>query len=259
MVRALYTAYTGMVNEQKRLDVISNNVANSATTGYKTEKPTSQQFKEELTYKIKDRSSAYDRERIGDMSLGVKIGEVYTDYSQGSLLETGNKFDIAIEGKGFFQVNCRDKNGNTTTRFTRDGCFTMTYDGYIVDSEGNNLLGENGVIQVPPQAKDIAISTDGSVFADNEYIDRVALADFEDYDFLDHVGDNMYEPVEGATRVDSNAMLHQGYTEQSNVNTVSEMVNLIAITRAYEAGQKMINTVDSMLDKAVNNVGSVNG
>ena len=259
MVRALYTAYTGMINEQKRLDVISNNVANSATVGYKTEKPTSQQFKEELTYKIKDASGVYGKERIGHMSLGTKIGEIYTDYSQGSLLETGQTFDLAIEGKGFFQVSCNDGNGNTVTRYTRNGNFTMTNDGYVVDSEGNNLLGTNGVVRVPTDAKSISIDTDGSVFADNQMVNRVALTDIEDYDFLEHLGDVMYVPVQGATQIPTNAIINQGYTEQSNVNTVSQMVDLIATTRAYEGGQKMIQTVDNMLDKAVNSVGAVNG
>lgn len=259
MVRALYTAYTGMVNEQKRLDVISNNVANSATVGYKTERPTSQQFKEELTYRIKDASSVYTKDNIGQMSLGVKIGEVHTDYSQGSIIETGNTYDLAIEGDGFFQVSCTDRNGNTNIRYTRNGNFTMTMDGFIVDSEGNNLLAQNGPLTVPTDAIDVAIDKDGSVYADNEYIDRVVLMDFEDYDFLEHLENNMYAPVAGATAKETNAIIDQGFTEQSNVNTVNEMVNLIAITRAYEAGQKMINTVDDMMDKAVNSVGSVNG
>lgn len=257
MVRALYTAYTGMVNEQKRLDVISNNIANASTVGYKTERATSQSFKEELTLKIKDASVAYNKEQIGHMSLGVKIGEVYTDYSQGSLLETGNTYDLAIEGKGFFSLLCPDGDGNAVTRYTRDGNFTMTYDGYIVDSQGNNLLGNNGVLRVPTTANNITIDTDGAVYADDVYIDTVALADFEDYDFLEHVGDNMYQPVTGALETPAQAIINQGYTEQSNVNTVSEMVDMIAVTRAYETGQKMISTVDGMLDKAVNSVGSV--
>lgn len=259
MVRALYTAYTGMVNEQKRLDVISNNVANASTVGYKTERATSQSFKEELTYKIKDASVAYNRENIGNMSLGTKIGEVYTDYSQGSLRETGNTYDLAIEGKGFFQVAHTDSNGNTTTRYTRDGSFTMTKDGDIVDADGNKLLGVNGAIRVPVDAKEISIANDGVIYADDTYIDTIQLTDFQDYDFLEHFGDNMYGAVQGATQIPTDAIIDQGYTEQSNVNTVSEMVDMIAVTRAYEAGQKMIKTVDGMLDAAVNSVGSVNG
>ena len=104
MTRGLYTAYTGMYNEQKRLDIISNNLANSATIGYKEEQVTSQAFKEMLTYKIRDRSNGFVDEPIGRMSLGVKIGETYTNWDQGSLRQTENTYDIAIQGSGFFTV-----------------------------------------------------------------------------------------------------------------------------------------------------------
>ena len=102
MLRGLYTAFTGMSNEQKRLDIISNNIANAATVGYKEENVTNQSFDEMLTIKIRDGSEAYLDKSIGTMSLGVKVGEVYTDYGQGSLRTTGNTYDMAIEGKGFF-------------------------------------------------------------------------------------------------------------------------------------------------------------
>ena len=103
MTRGLYTAYTGMYNEQKRLDIISNNLANSATIGYKEEQVTSQAFKEMLTYKIRDRSNGFVDEPIGRMSLGVKIGETYTNWDQGSLRQTENTYDIAIQGSGFLR------------------------------------------------------------------------------------------------------------------------------------------------------------
>lgn len=257
MVRGLYTAYTGMANEQKRLDIISNNIANSATVGYKKESVTNQSFDDVLTIKIRDASVAYQDRPIGDMSLGVKIGEVYTDYGQGSLRETSNTYDLAIEGKGFFGVNVIDNNGVESIKYTRDGSFKRTAEGYIVDVDGNNLRSENGNLQVPPNAADITIGSDGSVFADGQYVDRVVLTDFEDYDYLRKYGNNMYEAVEGASTRNSTGLIHQGFTEQSNINVVSEMVQMITITRAYEANQKVIQTVDGMLDNAVNSVGRV--
>ena len=118
MTRGLYTAYTGMYNEQKRLDIISNNLANSATIGYKEEQVTSQAFKEMLTYKIRDRSNGFVDEPIGKMSLGVKIGETYTDYTQGSFKVTGNTLDLALEGTGFFNIEYASKSGiHTILRF----------------------------------------------------------------------------------------------------------------------------------------------
>lgn len=257
MVRGLYTGYTGMVNEQKRLDIISNNITNSATVGYKKEGVTNQSFDDVLTLKIRDASVAYQDRVIGDMSLGVKIGEVYTDFNQGSLRETGNTYDLAIEGKGFFPVTVVDKEGNETTKYTRDGSFKRTADGFIVDTNGNHLKSENGDLVIPPDANDVSIGTDGSVFADNMLIDKIKITDFEDYAYLKKYGENMYEPVDGAVEMDGNSLIHQGFTEQSNINVVSEMVQMITITRAYEANQKVIQTVDTMLDHAVNSVGKV--
>lgn len=257
MVRGLYTGYTGMINEQKRLDIISNNIANSATVGFKKEGVTNQSFDDVLTLKIRDASVAYQDRAIGDMSLGVKIGEVYTDYGQGSLRETSNTYDLAVEGKGFFAVNVVDENGVESTKYTRDGSFKRTADGYIVDTDGNHLKSENGNLQIPLDSANVRIDTDGSVFADNVYIDRIKTTDFEDYSYLKKFGDNMYEAVDGATEMDGTGIIHQGFTEQSNINVVSEMVQMISITRAYEANQKVIQTVDGMLDNAVNSVGKV--
>ena len=257
MVRGLYTGWTGMATEQKRLDVIANNLANAATVGYKKEGVTTQSFDEALTIKIKDQSEPLQERTIGNMSLGVKIGEVYTDYGTGSFRETGNPFDLAIDGDGFFQVAVTDSNGETHMRYTRAGGFHMTSDGYIVDTQGNHLQSESGDLIVPTDAGDISIDDNGWVFADNEKVDRIITYDFEDYDYLKKYGETMYEPVDGAQRVEAKNMIRQGWAEQSNVNVVSEMVNMIAITRAYEANQKIIKSIDQTLDLATNSVGRV--
>jgi flagellar basal-body rod protein FlgG len=257
MVKGLYTGYTGMLNEQKRLDIISNNLANATTVGYKQENVTNQSFDSVMAVKVKDESEYYNNRRIGSMNLGVKLGEVYSDYTQGSLRQTGNTYDLAIEGKGFFKVAVTDANGNQTMKYTRDGSFKMTSDGYIVDTNANRLQGESGDIQVLVDASEVAITEDGSLYADGQYLDKITLTDFEDYDYLKKYGENMYETVEGANELDTNASIRQGYTEQSNVNVVKEMVQMITITRAYEANQKAIQSIDGMIDLAVNSVGKV--
>lgn len=256
MVRGLYTAYTGMVNEQKRLDVISNNLANSATVGYKEESVSSQAFDDVLTIKIRDNSVGYNNQAIGAMSLGVKIGEVYTSYGQGSLVETGNTFDLAIEGDGFFTLRCPTRSGQDVERYTRNSCFKMTQDGYVVDVNGNHLQGEGGDIVVPVDAT-ISIDKTGAIYANGEYIDTILLTDFEDYDYIEKYGDNLYQTVDGATVIAATGLINQGYTEASNVNVVSEMVDMITVTRAYEAGQKVMQTVDNMLEASCNSVGRV--
>ena len=246
-----------MYNEQKRLDVISNNLANSATVGYKKEGVTSQAFHDLLTIKIRDESENWQKRQIGDMSLGVKIGEVYTDYGQGSLRETGMPFDIAIEGDGFFTVNVTDSQGVVHERFTRAGNYNMTYDGYLVDVNGFHLQGESGDVQVPVDAANIVIDGLGGIYADGEFVDNLIIKDFEDYEYLKKFGDTYYEPVKGATEKDPSCTIRQGYTEQSNVNVIKEMVDMITITRAYEAGQKVIQAVDDTVELSVSSVGKV--
>ena len=252
MTRALYTGFTGMINEQRRLDIASNNIANAATTGYKAENVTSQSFEELLTLKIRDNSEYYVDKPIGNMSLGVRLGEVYTNFGQGPLHETGNDFDLAIEGKGFFEIR-----EGENIRYTRDGNFKLTKDGYIVDSDGNHLQGQSGDIQIPVDGGGVSIDVTGRISVDMIPVDTVKLVDFENYDYLEKIADTSYKPVDGAVMLEGDGVIRQGFTEQSNVNAVSEMVDLIAITRAYEANQKVIHTEDSLLDKAVNQIGKL--
>lgn len=257
MLRSLYTGWTGMYNEQKRLDVISNNLANATTVGYKKEGVTSQSFDDVMTIKIRDESENWKQREIGQMHLGVKIGEVYTDYSQGSLRETSSTYDLSIDGDGFFVVNVTDRQGETHESLTRAGSFHITQDGYIVDVDGNHLQSEAGDLQVSVDAHEVAIGLDGTVFEDGLEVDRLILKDFEDYDYLKKFGDTYYRPVRGAIEKEATGGIRQGFTEQSNVNVVDEMVNMIAITRAYEAGQKVIKSVDSVIELAVSSVGKV--
>lgn len=257
MVRGLYSAYTGMNIEQRRLDIISNNLANAATVGYKQEGVTNQSFDNLYTVKIKDSSELGVQRRIGTMNLGVKNGEVYTDFGQGSIRETGNTFDLAIEGKGFFAINVKDKNGNESVKYTRDGSFKMGADGQITDTEGNPLIGSGGNVQIPVGAQSIVIDVDGTIYVDGEYLDKIELKDFEDYKYLEKYGTNYYTAVDGATEKEATGAIQQGYTEQSNINTVSEMVQMIAITRAYEANYKVMQTVDSSLQKSCNDLAKI--
>ncbi|MBO4395368.1 MAG: flagellar basal-body rod protein FlgF [Eubacterium sp.] len=259
MLRGLYTAWTGMVNEQKRMDVLSNNMANATTVGFKLDKSTSQAFDQVLDLKIRDGSQAYHNQAIGHLSLGVKIGETFTDHAQGSIRGTGGDFDCALSGKGFFTVKCVTASGETHTRYTRDGRFMLTKEGLLVDADGNAVQGKSGDIYVPTDAKKIQISEQGVISADDEVIDTLQITDFEDYDYLKKFGNTLFEPVDGATQIESKAQVIQGYTEQSNVNVVKEMVDMITVTRAYEANQKVIRSYDTMLQSAANSVGQVNG
>lgn len=130
MLKGLYIAYTGMMNEQNRMDILTNNLANASTVGYKKEGSTSEAFHDVLTLKIRDASIGSRLiQRVGSNNPGVKIGENYTDYTQGSFRVTGNTYDLALAGQGFFAVEFTNKAGQTSTMYTRAGQFTLDKNG----------------------------------------------------------------------------------------------------------------------------------
>lgn len=266
MVKGLYSAWSGMVNEMNRMDVMTNNLANADTNGYKKEGATAQTFDEQLAVKIKDQSDMGLPRRLGGMYPGVKIGETYTDYGQGSFQVTDSQYDIALDGDGFFAISFTNKNGETSVKYTRDGAFTVNTQGYLVTKDGDYVLNQagadntdpaqNNYIQLDPNLP-FTIDEKGYIRQNDQVVTQLGVIDFEDYNYLAKYGENLYQPVDGATLTEADVRVRQGYIEASNVNVVTEMVNMITITRAYESNQKVIQTIDTMLDKAVNNVGRV--
>ncbi len=256
MLKGLYTAYTGMVHEQHRMDTLTNNLANSATVGFKKEGSTSQSFTDVLAYKIKDTTAPANLpKKLGIMNLGVKIGENYTDYSQGAFRETGEPYDLAIGGDGFFAIEFTNKAGETSTKYTRDGNFTLTQEGYLTTQEGDYVLSTTGSRIRLNTALTSKIEENGGIYQNNQLVATIQVTDFADYNYLEHYGENYYEAIEGATLQNADFKMYQGYLEQSNVETVQEMVNMIAVSRQYEANQKLIQTYDSSLEIAVSQLG----
>lgn len=266
MVKGLYTAHTGMVNEMKRLDIMTNNLANADTTAYKKEGTTSRTFADEYAIRIRDSGDCGVPRRIGEVSLGVHLGEVYTDYSSGSFEVTDEQTDLALEGNGFFAVSFTDKQGNTSVKYTRDGAFAVNKDGYLVTKDGDYVLNATGALNKDPSAnnyiqldpkEDFAVNELGYIFQNDILVGTIGVADIDNYDFIEKYGENMYNFLEGGNVIASDANVRQGVLETSNVNIVSEMVNMISIQRAYEAGQKVITSIDSTLEIAANQIGKV--
>ena len=258
MLKGLYTAYTGMLNEQHRLDTLTSNLANASTVGFKKEGATSESFRDVLTVKIKDTSTnSYMNERIGRANPGVKIGENYTNYTQGSFRITDNTYDLALAGEGFFAIEFTNKAGETSTMYTRGGQFTLNRDGYLVTEDGDYVLDTQSRRIRVDTLQDAKIADDGTITQNDVAVARIGLVDFEDYDYLEKYGETYYRPVEGARTTPATALIKSGYLEMSNVQVVSEMVNLIAITRAYESNQKIIQTYDSSLEIAATQLGRV--
>lgn len=256
MVKGLFTAYTGMINEQHRMDVLTNNLANASTVGYKKEGATSQAFDEVLALKIKDTTDPAKVKPLGNISLGVKIGENYTNFSQGSLRETGNTYDIALSGNGFFSVEFKNKAGQTSTKYTRDGNFTLNKDGYLVTKDGDYVLGTNGRIKLDT-LQSAVIDKAGRIYQNGNLMATLDIKDFEDYNYLEHYGENYYQPVAGAREKAGEYQTLSGYLEMSNIQVVSEMVEMISVSRAYETNQKIVQAYDSTLEIAANQIGKV--
>lgn len=258
MLKGLYTAYTGMINEQHRMDTMTNNLANATTNGFKKEGATSQSFDRVLAYKIKDTSETPNLpNRIGTMSLGVKVGENYVDYSGGPFKVTDNALDLALSEKGFFAIEFTNKAGETSTKYTRDGNFTMTARGELVTQDGDYVLNSSGRhIRLDPN-EPVTINRQGEIYQEDSYVDTIQVADFTDYNYLERYGENYFQPVDGAELTVADTEVYSGYLEMANMSVVTEMVNMITIQRQYEANQRVITTYDSTLDKAVNQTGRI--
>ena len=284
MLKGLYTAYTGMINEQHRMDVMTNNLANATTNGYKKEGATSQAFDNVLAYKIKDlsepgnlprlisKSKAVDENELNNeanpdylekrvrkvgMNLGVKVGENYVDFSEGPLKETGNTFDLALTDRGFFAIEYTNKAGETSVKYTRDGNFAMDQEGYLRTQDGDFVLDNAGRQIRMDTTLPVSIGRNGNITQDGNVVATIGITDFEDYDYLERFGENLFEPAEGATIIESDSEIYSGYLEMANMSVVTEMVNMIAIQRHYESNQKVITTFDETLDIAVNQLGKV--
>lgn len=256
MLKGLYTAYTGLRNEQNRMDIMTNNLANASTVGFKKEGSTSQSFDDVLAVKLKDASVGLSTvQRIGINNPGVKIGENYTDYGQGSFRITGNTYDLALSGEGFFAIEFTNKAGETSTKYTRAGQFTLNKDGYLVTQEGDYVLDVSNKRIKMDTLQDAVIGKNGVISQNGRNVTRIQVTDFEDYDYLEKYGETYYQPLEGAKQITSDAEVNSGCLEMSNVQTVAEMVNLISITRAYESNQKIVQTYDDSLEVAVNQLG----
>lgn len=258
MIRGLYTSGWSMQAGSKKMDVISNNLANAGTVGFKRDTVVFAAFPEVLARRVNDIGQGINPHGIlGNMELGSDVGEVFTYYGQGPLQKTDNKLDAAISGSSaaFFTVAVPDGNGGFDEYYTRDGSFALDANGQLVTKEGYAVLGENGPIFLGNG--DFIIREDGTILKDGAYVDRLLIREFNDTRTLEKYGSNLVRRTDATNDVKFTGSVLQGYLEQSNVNIITEMVNMISVIRAYEANQKILQFQDATLDKAVNEVGAV--
>mgnify|MGYP003667556505 CR=1 FL=1 len=256
MIRSLWTARTGLDAQQTQLDVISNNLANVATNGYKR----SRAVFEDLLYQTM-RQPGGQQTQINQISSGVQVGSgtrvVATEkiFTQGSLQQTGNSLDVAIQGNGFFQIEQPDG----TLAYTRDGAFQLDNQGNMVTASGY-LLADN--VNIPQDALSITIGKDGTVSVlqagavQPVEVGAIQVATFVNTGGLQNIGENLF--IETASSgiatpnqpgTNGSGVLNQGYVEASNVNVAEELVSMIVTQRAYELNSRAIQTSDQMLGR----------
>jgi len=258
MIRGLYTSGWSLVANSKKLDVVSNNLANADTNGYKKDTVVFETFPEVMTRRINDTPSILDPSgKVGTMRLGSDIGEIFTSYDQGRMQKTGSDLDFAIENSNlaFFTIGKPDEAGNVTEYLTRNGSFTINAQNQLVTKDGYYVMGTNGPITL--NGDNFVIEKDGSIIQNGAVINKLSIKEFVNSDDLKKIGENLIQGSENAEQREFSGAISQGFLEGSNISVVKEMVDMISVMRSYEANQKMLQAQDSTLEKLVNQVGSL--
>jgi flagellar basal-body rod protein FlgG len=253
MIRALYTAASGMSAQQSNLDTVANNLANSATAGFRSRK---MQFEDMIYQNLVAPGSASSTSTTSaglQIGLGTKSVSSEVIMTQGDFQQTGNQLDLAIQGSGFFQVQLP----NGTIAYTRDGNFTRNNAGVVTDANGNQLLP---AVTIPSNATNVTISSYGVVSATlpgqtaSSQLGTIQLATFPNPGGLNSLGGNLLQPTSSSGNAITDVpggssgmgLLQQGYLENSNVDVVAEFVNMILAQRAYESNSKVVHVADDM-------------
>ena len=261
MIRALYSAGTGMTAQQLNVDNIANNLANANTTGFKSRRA---EFEDLLYQSVVQPGASAGSQTVVPTGLQLGLGSRPSSneviFTQGDFQQTNNPLDLVIQGRGFFQV--RQSNGQEA--YTRSGAFHLDRDGNVVDQNGDPLDPQ---ITIPAEAQTLTIATDGTVSytLPNQTASQVAgqiqLANFPNPAGLNSIGQNLFLPTDASGDAvlgnpggqEGLGTLQQGYLEASNVSVVDEFINLIVSQRAYEANSKVVKAADEMYQQ-VNNI-----
>lgn len=250
MSRGFYALTSGMLTQQRKIDISSNNIANMNTAGYKKEQAVTTNFGNLFINKYKQNGIYEEATPINNVSIIRAMEDNNTIHSQGSLDETGVVTDFAILGSGFF---CIDNNGDTV--YTRDGSFNVDGEGYLTLKGVGRVQGEYGDIYVGTDKFDF--NEDGSIVVDDEEVDKIALYDFLDYNNLEKSGEGMFTSVEVPNLIEYPKIVNKTI-ERSNVNVTEEMTGLISSQRALQTASQALKIYDMVQEKAVSEIGKIN-
>lgn len=259
MLRSIYTAVSGMITQDQKQNVITNNLANVNTVGFKVDNLAVKKFDDVLLENYDKISGGKNVQNIiGSVSLGCKVDTIDTSFTQGMLQDTDKNTDFGVEGKGFFVVKKNDP-GDNKDYYTRDGHFHVNIKGELVNDSGNAVQGRNlqnnsvGAVQVGNGT--LESDSFGNLKINGQLTHKLVTVDFNDYNSVKKIGNNLYE---GQNATENNTtVVRQKKLEKSNINVVSEMVNMMSTMRSFETNQKVVQSIDETLNKLVNEVGSV--
>lgn len=259
MPSGLYIAASGMDSTLARQNVIANNLANVNTIGFKQNRAVDVAFPTYLIARLHDQKmnvldgTAEVRPNIGFMGGGVIPQEVTTDYAQGAHLDTKNPLDFALNGPGFFSVLSPDGK----TFLTRDGNFSLDANGRLVTGDGLPVLGHNGEIYI--DGSQVAVDAEGNINVDGKALDQLLVVKVQDENKLTKVGHSLFA-VGSNNKIDmapDDIRVEQGTLEQSNVNSIMEMVNMIDTYRSYELNSRIVSNYDTIMNLAATEIGSL--
>lgn len=255
MIRGLYTAASGMITRQMEQENLSNNIANINTPGYKKNDIAVKSF-DKVLIESRDKlvGNSVFKDKLGYMELGVGVDDTRTFFTQGVISDTGRNLDFAIngDGQGLEFFNVQDDKG--VVKYTRAGSFKINSDGELVTPEGYKVLSENGN-PIKVNTTDIKLTSDGTIQGSVGNV-KFGISKFNPQDLKkDEVAFNCYTGTNPSTY--TSASVKQGSLEKSNVDPIETMTQMISVMRSYESNQKVIQQIDSTLDKTVNEVGSV--
>jgi len=255
----IYLAAAGTLACEKRLQIISNNLANANTTGFKMD----QEHVKQIDPADLPSPSAQNPEDLAASraQLFWNSFNMYTDYSNGALKQTNNDFDLALVGQGFFCVQTPDG-----VHYTRKGDFSLNAEGVLVTGNGWPVLGEGGEITVkstanPHEHAKFIVDEQGNVAVDGKQVGSLRIVDFAETNLLSKAGDTLFKPPAAGlpeTKAED-VRVSQGYIEMSNVDSVKMMTEMIEVLRGYESYQKIIQSADETYSQAINRVGSLSG
>lgn len=248
MFKGFYNLSSSMLTQNKNLNVISNNLANVSTSGYKSDRMISGTFQDAVMSRTGNNIIGAEGDTLGNSSMITVPYETVTDFTDGGWEETGGLLDFAIDGKGFFEI---DRQGEKV--YTRNGSFSLDKDGYIVLQGVGRVNGTNGPIAI--KTDDFKVEPDGGIYdASGKLISKLKIVDFQNYDDMTKVAEGVFS---GGTAQNTNSAVMWKYVEASNVDPLREMTDMLVNQRSLQSAAQILKMYDAMAVKATTEIGKV--